>query len=215
MLQGAGRKLLICCKVLVVLLFQRVVLAVWQDSATFHFLMTWEQSCCLKITHIQVVGLCSVRAGLFGLRGHQRTLHADHLPVLRHENGRLGAAHAQRLAGRAAAQAHHRLHRGQGWPDTPAHRLQASHRPALALTGAREIWHPTKWCTRLSLAATAEWYEWDTACFAKASKRADITGSRCRWRVMKLSIACSGCDIFVANFAAPVAIALHLPHLIC
>ena len=116
----------------------------------FQLFITWKQLCWLENTHIYVVCLCSIRAGVSGLRGHQRTLHADHLPVLRHENGRLGAAHAQRLAGGAAAKAHHRLHRGQGGPDTPAHRLQASHRPALALTGARGSCHPTKRCRRMS-----------------------------------------------------------------
>ena len=67
---------------------------------------------------------CSVRSGFPGLRQHQRALHAQHLPVLRHQDGRQRAAHAVRLPGRAAAQAHLRVCHPAGWAHTHPHRLQ-------------------------------------------------------------------------------------------
>ena len=67
---------------------------------------------------------CSVCTWIFGLRGHQCALHAHHIPIFRHKDGRIGAAHAQRLARRAPAEAHHPVHHQQGWPHTPPRRMQ-------------------------------------------------------------------------------------------
>ena len=73
------------------------------------------------------VCVCSLCAGVSGLRQHQCPVHAVHLPVLCHQDGRLGAAHAERRPRAPPAAAHCRVCHCQGCAHTDASWLQVSH----------------------------------------------------------------------------------------
>jgi len=61
--------------------------------------------------HQEDVGPHRVCVGLPRLQGHQRALHAVHLPLLCNQDRRLAPPHAERLAPRPPPGAHRRVHR--------------------------------------------------------------------------------------------------------